>query len=168
MMNWIVDDGLHALFHVLFSMLALIIIYPRRDKILHLFIFSIVMELVIDGAHFVNMAYTHNIFFLLEFPLALLFYAYVMRDGGVATFSVLLLANNFTHMFVDLVIEGGALPLYYPIMQVKYVADVAPSQIPNELAIWLLLILFMALYLRVSKFIRLQSPPPYHHGRTTS
>ena len=159
MMPWEVLGGLDAILHVIFAFIAMIIIYPSwKEKIPHLLAFAIIMEFVIDGAHLVNKSITHNIFFFVEVPLFMLFAGYLFRDRKMGTFSLLLLANNLTHMFMDLFYEGDAMQIYYPFWNTWYSV---PSQYLG--AAWgttMLLIFIIPMAIFTRERWKRPTPPP--------
>ncbi len=165
MMPWEVMGGLDAVLHVLFASIAMIVIFPRRNRVPYIIAMAVIMEIVIDGAHAFNKAYTHNVFFLFEVPLLLLFAGYVLRDSRIAITSVLLFANNFTHLVMDLFYEGDSIPLYYPFISGEFELGASQAGFPRGVVVWLMVILLLAILSRMAGFTRFRSPPPYPSGR---
>ncbi len=155
---------LDAILHVLLATLAMIIVYPLwKNKIPQLLLFAIIMEFIIDGAHLVNKSITHNIFFFLETPLFIFLTGYIFKDFKLETFSTLLLANNLSHMLMDLFYEGDSMQIYYPICSTWYSVPHPYLGVFWGTAILLLLLLPMAVFTRefTRKPTQPLTPPPY-------
>ncbi len=157
---------LDAILHIIFATIAIMLIYPRwKNHIKELVILAVVMEFVIDGAHLVNKNITHNIFFLVEFPLIAIFAGYITKERKILTGALLILANTWTHLIMDLFYEGDTLALYYPIYSTEYSAH--PAGFLHGMIIWLLILMPIAILLRFKerKTIQPLSLPPYPSGR---
>ena len=148
--------------HIIFASIAMIILVWGREENfdpLKIIAFAFLMEIVIDGAHLVNKDYTHNIFFLLELPLLFLFIGFMDGNAKLEKFSLLLLANNWTHLVMDLFYEGDALHLYYPVSNIT--VDACGAGFVPGLLLWILLLLPIWLSARKLDITQPLSPPPY-------
>jgi len=157
---------LDAILHIIFATIAMMLIYPRwKNHIKELVILAVIMEFVIDGAHLFNKNITHNIFFLIEFPLIVIFAGYITREQKILTGGLLIFANTWTHLIMDMFFEGDALALYYPIYSTEYSAY--PAGFLHGLVVWLLIVMPIAIILRLRerRTIPPLSLPPYPSGR---
>ncbi len=157
---------LDGILHVLFAIIATIIIYPywkeHKEKIV---LAAVIMELIIDGAHLVNKNYTHNLFFLIEMPLAIVFAGIMIKSRNLIDTGVIILASTWTHLIMDLYYEGDTLALYYPVYATEFSANHAGFI--YGLAIWLIVLIPIAIAMRVwtKHAIPPLSLPPYPSGR---
>ena len=158
MMSWELVGGLDAILHVLFAILALLIVYPNWKRNLHwIIIFAVLMEIITDGSHIVNKSITHNIFFFIEAPLFILFAGYVLKDSRLGQISMLLLSTNLTHLLMDLFYEGDSIQMYYPVLSTWY--SVPPSYAGFQVGFPILLILLFPIAI-ASRNMGVDSTPP--------
>ncbi len=86
-----------------------------------------ISEIIIDSSHIVNKAITHNVFFLLEFPLMMILFVYLFnikrfRNIGIGIQSIFL-----SHFMLDTMVEGDSIMLFYPLSSQLYVWNAQPS-----------------------------------------
>ncbi len=140
------DGWMDAILHVIFATLAMIIVYPRwSEKFWNILGFSIIMELITDGAHLITKSITHNIFFFVELPLAILLVGYIYSNRKLENFSILMLATNLTHMTMDLFWEGDKMQIYYPISSTWYSVPINYAGFMHGALVLLILLLPLAI-----------------------
>ncbi len=111
----------NVLWHILLGVLTGVIIFSNRKNILTILFWSIAFEFIIDGAHLINPAITHNLFFMLQLPLFIFFIGYVFFNSAKwMNFALLFLANTFSHLVSDSAFEGGSLYILYPFSTQAY------------------------------------------------
>ena len=111
----------NALFHIILGILAGIIIFPNFKKKIHIILLTaVVMEFITDGAHLINGNLTHNLIFMMQLPLLILFLGYTFNKRGLVHISFLMLGNSISHMFSDTVWEGGTITPLYPFTSQTY------------------------------------------------
>ena len=140
---------LDAILHILFAVVGMLLIHRVASDIPWVFIIAIVMELVIDGAHLVNKAITHNIFFLIQMPFLMLFSGYVLSSNRLQRLSLLILVNNFTHLIMDLFYEGDSLPLYFPVNSLTVSVPPYDAGFATGMGIWMAVVAVLALFLKL-------------------
>ena len=111
----------NILWHILLGIMVGIIIFPNRKKIPTILLWAVLFEGIIDGAHLINPAITHNLFFMLQLPLFIFFIGYAfLNSRRWMNFALLFLANTFSHLISDSAFEGGSLYILYPFSSQAY------------------------------------------------
>ncbi len=141
----------NVIWHIfLGSLVAIIMLRGVRNRLILTLTIPVFMELLIDGAHFVNKNLTHNILVLWQIPLLMILLDY-MYDENRKYMPVFLtiFGISLTHMFSDAVLEGDTLSIFYPFTAQTYaykstIAGMNAAYLGTILLLSTLLILYLS------------------------
>ncbi len=161
---------INAIVQILLAMLVMIIINPHlKHPFRTIITLSILTEFVMDGFNFINKSITHNIFFVVYFPLSLFFAGYVYRIKRLQIYALLLLGAFLTYFTMDAAIEHDWLRVWYPVSTQYYVWH--SGTIVGVLILTFLVFLLNSVEKRISGkrgIIQLPFPLPSHIGTLSS
>ncbi len=110
----ITDGIIHILVGIIVGILA------TKFKFKNIIFLSVISEIIIDSSHLINKAITHNIFFLLEFPLFMILFAYVFNIKRFRDVSMGIQSIFLSHFILDTIGEGDNIMLFYPFSSQLY------------------------------------------------
>ncbi len=165
--------------HILIGLVVGMFVIPikSRSVFIKIFIFSITVEGIIDGAHLYNASLTHNFMFMIELPLVAVLIGYLYSSKTLQMNALLFLSMTFSHMIVDCAFENAPIMLFYPFSTQTYIwsLNIGGNTVLSAIIIWISVITAIAMVEkkiagprekeRAKKLIRLPAPLPYPIGR---
>ena len=110
-----------------------------KQHVIKAFLFVIAINIFVDGAHLINKDLTHNIFVLVEAPIAMYLVGYVIDSERVKILSASILVVSSFLFIMDSVLEGDGLAVYYPVSTVRYTFfSTSPRAEAGMLFLWLI------------------------------
>jgi len=113
----------NIIWHILLGLIvSLFILQGFKRRWFFTLLLPLLMEVLIDGAHFLNKNLTHNFLVLWQIPLVLILLDYMYDENRkymplfLSVFGI-----SLTHMFSDAVLEGDSLAIFYPFTTQTYV-----------------------------------------------
>ena len=165
--------------HILIGLAVGMFIIPIKSRSVfrNIFIFSVAVEGIIDGAHLYNASLTHNFMFMIELPLVAILIGYLYSSRTLQINALLFLSMTFSHMIIDCAFEGTAIMLFYPFSTQTYVwsLKIGGNTALSAIILWISVLMAIAIVEkriaghgekeRTKKLIRLPTPLPYPTGR---